>query len=105
MGTNSKKPIKMETDTYEAYVQVIKETSEGLLSDKTYVQPDALCTGNAVIPDYVIADHAAIDTIKKFMKVQESVVKLMNNVETNYVEEVDAKKTEELNNASGNSGG
>jgi len=105
VSASTKDPIVMETDAYEAYVQVIEDSSKGLLDSKEYVADDPQFTSNAVIPDYVTADHAVIDTISKFMEAQTLVVKLMQNVEKNYVEEVDAKKTEELNKASGKGNG
>ena len=98
-------PIKMDTDTYEKYMGLIEASSEGLLEDTDYVEPDTNANHNAVIPDYATADHRVIDTIKKFMTAQELVVQLMKNVETNYVNKVDQNKAKELADAASQQGG
>lgn len=93
--------IKMDTDVYEEIVGRIKsENNELLERDALPPEPDAEAVMNVVVPDYQVADEEIVDTINLMQSVFDKVVDLMNNIETNYAEQVDAKKAEELANAS-----
>ena len=105
MGSNgSVNKIVLEEVKYGQYVNNIEKYSNALLENKGYVTPDESCKKNVVIPDYQTADHAAIDTIKRFMEIQELVVKLMKKVKDNY-KEVNDELDKQLQNASTTSGG
>ncbi|MBP3239869.1 MAG: hypothetical protein J6M92_04890 [Oribacterium sp.] len=94
----SRSEIVMDVDIYQGIVDRIETNSQELLdiNDKGYVEPDAECLKNVVIPDYKVGYESLIDTIRYFQLQNQNVVKLMNTVRTNYEKKVDALKSSEL---------
>ncbi|WP_026652920.1 hypothetical protein [Butyrivibrio proteoclasticus] len=87
--------IKMDVDYYNQVVDNIETQKEGIISTESgYVEPDALCLNNEVVPDYQQADHDVEDMLRLFQKETDLVIKTMRKVRDDYIE-VDEAKTED----------
>lgn len=102
--SNSGNDIKMETTVYTQIVDNIESSGKSLLESNEYVEPDSECLSNVVIPDYKVAYESTIDSITNLQERTETVVTLMRNIKTNYDEHVDQNMSDQLGNASGDTG-
>ncbi|WP_026653623.1 hypothetical protein [Butyrivibrio proteoclasticus] len=100
---NSGNDIKMDTTVYTQIVDNIDNLGKSLLESNEYVEPDAECLLNVVVPDYKVAYESTIDSITSLQERTETVVTLMRNIKTNYDEKIDQDMSDQLNDAAGNS--
>ncbi|WP_026653251.1 hypothetical protein [Butyrivibrio proteoclasticus] len=87
--------IKMDVDYYNQVVDNIETCKADIISTSSgYVEADALCLKNDVIPDYQQADHDVEDMLRLFQEETDAVIKTMRKVRDDYIA-VDDAKTED----------
>ncbi|MBP3239871.1 MAG: hypothetical protein J6M92_04900 [Oribacterium sp.] len=94
-GSGSSALVKIDVETYNGIVDAIEECKDAIIATESgYVEPDADCLLNDVIPDYQQADHEVEDMLRLMKKETELVIKTMRTMRDNYVK-VDDEKSKE----------
>ena len=87
--------VKIDVGTYNTIVGQIESCKEEIIkSEAGYVEPDAVCLLNDVIPDDQQADHEVEDMLRLMKTETELVIKTMRTMRENYVEVDDVKSKE-----------
>ncbi|WP_026651746.1 hypothetical protein [Butyrivibrio proteoclasticus] len=88
--------VSINEEVYTEIVDRISDNNELIVDDnQAYVEPDAKCLINEVVPDYQEADHIALDMFHAMKDETKTLVKLMRNIKENYVS-VDTEKEKEI---------
>ncbi|WP_026653669.1 hypothetical protein [Butyrivibrio proteoclasticus] len=104
-GGSASGDIHIDEEIYDEIVGRIESNNKKTIKDnQTYVEPDAQCLLNPVIPDYQEADHIAVDMFHAMKDETTTVVKLMKQMKEDYVQ-VDEDKEGELAQQAGQYGG
>lgn len=94
-GVGTSTEVKINVENYNAIVDAIEECKDAIIATESgYVEPDADCLLNDVIPDYQEADHEVEDMLRLLKTETELVIKTMRTMRDNYMEVDDVKSKE-----------
>ncbi len=90
--------IKINVDEYNRIVDNIEtQTTEIIKTESGYVEPDASCLLNEVIPDYEQADHEVEDMLRLMQQELNHVISVMRGIRQDY-ENVDSELSQDGSN-------
>ena len=97
-AVSSVNEIKINIDEYNRIVDNIEtQTTEIIETQSGYVEPDAACLLNDVIPDYEQADHEVEDMLRLMQQELNHVISVMRGIRQDY-ETVDSDMSQDGNN-------
>lgn len=94
-SAGSSTEVKIDVEVYNTIVNQIETCKESIIATESgYVEPDAVCLLNDVIPDYQQADHEVEDMLRLMKTETDLVIKTMRTMRDNYKEVDDVKSKE-----------
>ena len=93
--SSSSDKVEIGVDDYNTIVDEIETQKELIIATtEGYVEHDAVCNLNSVIPDYEQADHEVEDMLRLMQKETDLVIDTMRTIRAEF-EEIDSNKTNE----------